>query len=191
MLYIKSHRWIIAKGAAILSSFALLSPLASAETTCLGERTPAQREIAQQIDSFERTAALTRSDLDRYAAAARSGDLHKLSHANGLNHAKENVNLLGKQMNELESLNTQGTVLQQAVIREARPHLELLVDHVQDAIVMMNGDTKAYRSQDFRVAVNEMYEQADQLYTRVNTLTDFEKACNRAVDVVTASKTGT
>ena len=46
MLYIKSHRWIIAKGAAILSSFALLSPLASAETTCLGERTPAQREIA-------------------------------------------------------------------------------------------------------------------------------------------------
>jgi hypothetical protein len=56
---------------------------------------------------------------------------------------------------------------------------------------MMNGDTKAYRSQDFRVAVNEMYEQADQLYTRVNTLTDFEKACNRAVDVVTASKTGT
>jgi hypothetical protein len=57
MLYIKTHRWIIAKGAAILSSFALLSPLASPETICLGERTPAQQQIAEQIDSFERTAA--------------------------------------------------------------------------------------------------------------------------------------
>jgi hypothetical protein len=191
MLYIKTHRWIIAKGAAILSSFALLSPLASAETTCLGDRTPAQQQIGQQIDSFERTAALTRSELDRYAAAARSGDLHRLSHANGLDHAKENVNLLGKQMNELESLNTQGTVLQQTVIREARPHLELLVDHVQDAIVMLNEGASDYRTQDFRETVNGMYEQADQLYTKVDTLTDFEKACNRAIDVVTANKTDT
>ena len=37
--------------------------------------------------------------------------------------------------------------------------------------------------------MNGMYEQADQLYTKVDTLTDFEKACNRAIDVVTASKT--
>jgi hypothetical protein len=190
MLYIKTHRWIIAKGAAILSSFALLSPLASAETTCLGERTPAQQQIAQQINSFERTAALTRSELDRYVAAARSGNLHSQSHANKLDYAKENVNLLGKQMSELESLNTQGTVLQQAVIREARPHLELLVDHVQDAIVMLNEDASGYRSPDFREAVNGMYEQADRLYTKIDTLTDFEKACNRAIDVVTASKTG-
>ncbi len=189
MLYIKTHRWIIAKAAAILSSFALLSPLASADITCLGERTPAQQQIAVELDSFERTAALTRSELDLYAAAARNGNLHMRSHAGKLDYAKENVNLLGKQLSELESLNTQGTVLQQAVIREARPHLELLVDHVQDAIVMLNEGASGYRSQDFREAVNGMYEQADRLYTKVDTLTDFEKACNRAIDVVTASKT--
>jgi hypothetical protein len=190
MLYIKTHRWVIAKGAALLGSLALLTPLAPAETTCLGERTWAQQQIAKQLDSFERTAALTLSELDDYAVAARNNNLHLRSHATNLDVAKENVNLLGKQMSELERLNTQGTVLQQAVIREARPHLELLVDHVQDAIVMLDEGARGYRSEDFREAVNGMYEQADRLYSKVDTLTDFEKACNRAIDIVTANKAG-
>jgi hypothetical protein len=189
MLYIKTHRWIIAKAAAILSSFALLSPLATADSMCLGERTPTQQQIEKQLDSFERTAASTRIQLDHYASAARSGDLHKQSHAGRLDYARENVNLLGKQMRELENLNAQGTVLQQAVIREARPHLELLADHVQDAIVMLNEGASSYRSQDFREAVRGMYEQADRLYTKVDTLMDFDKACNRAIDVAVADKT--
>jgi DNA repair ATPase RecN len=166
-----------------------LSPLASAETNCLGDRTPTQQQIARQLDSFERTAALTRSELDGYAAAARNNNLHLQSHATNLDKAKENVNLMGQQMSELETLNMQGTVLQQAVIREARPHLELLVDHVQDAIVLLDEGARGYRSQDFREAVNGMYKEADRLYSKVDTLTDFEKACNRAIDVVTANKT--
>jgi hypothetical protein len=189
MLYIKTHRWIIAKGAAVLSSFALLTPLASAATTCSGERTPAQQQIAAQLDSFERTAALTRSELDQYAAAARSGNIHQQSHAVNLNDARENVNLLGKQMSELERLNTQATLLQQAVVREARPHLELLADHVQDAIVLLDEGARGYRSQDFRAAVNGMYEQADRLYTKVDTLRDFDAACDRAMDAITARET--
>jgi hypothetical protein len=189
MLYIKTHRWIIAKGAAVLSSFALLTPLASAQTTCSGESTPAQQQIAQQLDSFERTAALTRSELDQYAAAARSGNIHQLSHAVNLNDARENVNLLGKQMSELERLNTQGTLLQQAVVRETRPHLERLADHVQDAIVLLDEGARGYRSQDFRAAVNGMYEQADRLHTKVDTLRDFDTACNRAMDAITARET--
>jgi hypothetical protein len=189
MLYIKTHRWIIAKGAAVLSSFALLTPLASAATTCSGESTPAQQQIAAQLDSFERTAALTRSELDQYAAAARSGNIHQQSHAVNLNDARENVNLLGKQMSELERLNTQGTLLQQAVVREARPHLELLADHVQDAIVLLDEGARGYRSQDFRAAVNGMYEQADRLYTKVDTLRDFDAACDRAMDAITARET--
>lgn len=188
MLYTKTHRWIIAKGAAVVSSFALLSPLALADPTCVGERTTAQQQIAEQIDSFERTAATTRTELDHYAAAVRSGNPHRQSHAGNLDNAKENVNLLGKQMNELERLNTQGTALQQAVIREARPHLERLADHVQAATVMLNEGASGYRSQDFRKAVIGMYEQADRLYSRVDALTDFEKACNRVIDVSTRSK---
>ena len=117
----------------------------------------------------------------RYEVAA----LHRQSHASNLIKARENVNLLGKQMSELETLNAQGTPLQQAAIREARPHLEQLADHVQTAIVMLNEGASGYRSQDFRKAVNGMYKQADRLYTKVDALTDFEKACQRAVDVTT------
>ena len=98
------------------------------------------------------------------------------------------MNLIGKQLSELETLNAEGTPLQQAAIREARPHLEQLADHVQTAIVMLNEGASGYRSHDFRKAVNGMYKQADSLYTKVDALTDFEKACQRAVDV-TKNKT--
>jgi hypothetical protein len=33
--------------------------------------------------------------------------------------------------------------------------------------------------------VNGMYKQSDRLYTKVDALTDFERACQRAVDVTT------
>src|ERR1700721_1923589 len=92
MLFITTQRWMIAKGAAIASSFALLSPLALADTTCLEDRTAAQAQIAQQLDTFERTAASTRSDLDFYAAAARNNNLNRPSHASNLHQARENVN---------------------------------------------------------------------------------------------------
>lgn len=185
MLFMTTQRWMIAKGAAIASSVALLSPLALANTTCLEDRTVAQPQIAEQLDTFERTAASTRSELDRYAAAVRGGTLHRQSHASNLIQAKENVNLLGKQMSELETLKAQGTPLQQAAIREARPHLEQLADYVQTATVMLNEGASGYRSQDFGKAVNGMYKEADRLYTKVDALTDFEKACQRAVDVTT------
>jgi DNA repair ATPase RecN len=185
MLFITTQRWMIAKGAAIASSFALLSPLALANTSCLEDRTAAQPQIAQQLDTFERTAASTRSDLDFYASAARNNNLNRQSHASNLNQVRENVNLLGKQLSELETLDPQGTALQQAAIREARPHLERLADHVQTAIVMLNEGGSHYRFQEFGDAVNGMYQQADSLYTKVDALTDFEKACQRAVDVTT------
>ena len=188
MLFMTTQRWMIAKGAAIASSFALLSPLALADTSCLEDRTAAQPQIAKQLDTFERTAALTRDDLDSYASAARNNRLSQHSHAFNLNEARENVNLLGKQLRELETLDTQGTALQQAAIREARPHLDLLADHVQTAIVTLNEDRSSYRLPDFGLAVNGMYRQADSLYTKVDALMDFEKACQRAVDA-TADKT--
>jgi hypothetical protein len=185
MLFIKTQQWMIAKGAAIASSFVLLSPLALANTTCLEDRTTAQPQMTEQLDSFERTAASTRSELDHYASAARGGSLNRLSHFSSLQKARENVNLLGKQLSELETPDADRTPLQEAAVREARPHLEQLADHVQTAIVMLNEGASGYRSHDFRKAVNGMYKQADSLYTKVDALTDFEKACQRAVDVTT------
>jgi DNA repair ATPase RecN len=185
MFFIKTQQWMIAKGAAIASSFVLLSPLALANTPCLEDRAVAQPEITEQLDSFERTAASTRSDLDHYASAARHGNLNRQSHVTNLEKARENVNLLGKQMSELETLNSEATPLQQAAIREARPHLEQLADHVQAAILMLNEGARGYRSHDFGKAVNGMYKQSDRLYTKVDALTDFERACQRAVDATT------
>jgi|HubBroStandDraft_5_1064220.scaffolds.fasta_scaffold525229_1 hypothetical protein len=189
MLSTNVQRWIIPKAIALLSSFMLFSPLALADTTCLGTRTAAQPQMAEQLDSFERGAASTRNQIDHYAAAVRSGNPHRDSHAINLNIARENVNRLGRQMSEMEKLSTQGTPLQQAAIREARPHLELLANDVQTAIVLLKEGAAGYRSEDFRKAVNGMYKQADLVFDKVDALTDFEKACNRAVDVIAVDAT--
>jgi hypothetical protein len=34
-----------------------------------------------------------------------------------------------------------------------------------------------------------MYKQADLIYTKVDALNDFEKACNRAIDVIAVDAT--
>jgi DNA repair ATPase RecN len=190
MLSANMQRWIIPKVIALLSSFVLFTPLALADTTCLGTRTAAQPQMAEQLDSFERGAALTRDQIDHYAAAVRNGNPHRDSHAVNLNLARQNVNRLGIQMSEMEKVSPQGTPLQQATIREARPHLELLANDVQTAIVLLKEGASGYRSADFRKAVNGMYKQADLVYSKVDSLTDFEKACNRAVDVIAVDMTG-
>ena len=109
-------------------------------------------------------------------------DLSRQAHASYLNQARENVNLLGKQLSELETLDAQGTALQQAAIREARPHLEQLADHVQTAIVTLNEERASYRFPDFGQAVNGMYRQADQpLYQggRADGLREGLSTCGR------------
>ena len=189
MLSTNRQRRNIPMASALLSSFVLFSPLALADSTCLGTRTAAQPQMAELLDSFERGAASTRDQIDHYAAAVRSGNPHRDSHATNLNLARQNVNRLGKQMSEMEELSTQGTPLQQAAIREARPHLELLANDVQTAIVMLKEGATGYRSEDFRKAVNGMYKQADLIYTKVDALNDFEKACNRAIDVIAVDAT--
>jgi hypothetical protein len=92
-------------------------------------------------------------------------------------------------MSEMEKLSAQGTPLQQAAIREARPHLELLANDVQIALVLLNAGGNGYRSQNFRNTVKAMYKQADLIYTKVDALRDFEKACNHAVDVISVDMT--
>jgi hypothetical protein len=186
MLSMKPHQWITSRGTAILGSLVLLSPLAFADVQCVQPVTGAQPQIAQQLKSFEQTAHTTSTQLDRYAASVRAGNPHRTTHSVNLNDARDNVNKLGRQMAEMEKLNAEGSAVQQAALREARPHLELLASHVETAINTMNEGTSSYRSQDFRETVKGMYEQANLIHSKVDALTDFEQACSRAIEVTGA-----
>jgi chromosome segregation ATPase len=172
MLASKSHAFVIA--AALGAS--LFSPFALAETVRSQPRTEAQVQITERLDSFENTAADLRYVVDHYAASVRSSNLHIQSHRNGLNQVKERVNTLGGELSRLEALKAQGTPLQQMAIAEARPHLEAVATQVKTAIVMLNEDQRSHRSQDFRETVKDMQEHADNLYTQVDAITDYEKA---------------
>ena len=75
----------------------LCSPVALTDTLGFWSPTAAQVEIADRLDSFESTAASTRTEIDLYAAAVRSGNLHLQSYIGDLEQIKEHVNLFGKE----------------------------------------------------------------------------------------------
>jgi DNA repair ATPase RecN len=165
----------------------LAAPLAFAESRS-GQQTKAQNELPRRLDRFESAAATLQKQTDRYASSVRTNKPERQSHARELNAAKQQVNSLGRELSELERLSPQGTDLQQMAIQEARPHLEAVADHVQSAIVMLNSDKTSHRTPDFYEKVNGMYEHADSLYTKVDAITDHEKARDRAVDVTTPAE---
>ena len=158
----------------------LAASLALADNFRPQTRTAAQIEIAERLDCFESTAAALQTQADRYAASVRNNNLHPESHAHELNIARDQVNVLGRELTKLEELSPQGTELQQAAIREARPELEAVADHVQSAIVMLNADRRSRGTPAFHDEVKGMNESADSLYSKVDAITDYEKAGIRA-----------
>ena len=173
--------YVIAMAAALGAT--LSAPLAVADNFRSEPRTAAQIEIAEQLDGFESAAAALQKQMDHYAASLRSNKPHLQSHSYNLRYAKEQVNYLGRELNTLEQLGPQGTKLQQMAIREARPHLQAVADHVQSAIVMLNEDQRSHWTPDFREKVKGIYEHADSLYTEVDAITDYEEADLRAVEM--------
>src|SRR5271168_307174 len=57
-----------------------------------GSRSPGQAHTADALRNFKLSAATTRTTIDRYAAAVRSGDLEWRSHAREINRIREEVN---------------------------------------------------------------------------------------------------
>ncbi len=158
----------------------LAAPLAFPENFRSGQRTEAQDEIAKNLDQFESAAAALQRQADEYATSMRAHRPQRESHARQLTGVKEQVNYLGRQLSKLEELSPAGTSLQQRAIEVARPHLEAVAEDVQIAIVMLNDDKQGHWTLEFREAVQDINEHADVLYTKVDAITDYEKARDRA-----------
>jgi hypothetical protein len=170
--------YVIAMAALLCAPLA--APLAVADNFRPQTRTATQIEIAERLDRFESAAAALQKQTDHYAASARNNTLHAQSHAYELNSAREQVNTLGRELSKLEELSPQGTELQQAAIREAKPELQAVADHVQSAIVMLNEDRRSRGTPAFKENVKGMNESANNLYSKVDAITDYEKAGVRA-----------
>jgi hypothetical protein len=177
-MLIRMHAIVMASALGVLLS----APLAVADTPTPTVRTAAQQQLEDRLDSFERDAASMRTDLDRYAASMRNPAASARLHAYSLNDAKDQVNSLGRQLDVLEELSPRGTELQQSAIREARSHLEAVANQLQLAIGLHNDDRRNVKSADYRAVVTELHELADDLYVKVDAITDYEKARNQAIE---------
>ena len=154
-----------------------------AENSRSGSRTEAQNEIANRLETFESAAAVLQKQTDQYASSVRANKPQRESHVRQLSIAREQVNYLGRELSELEELSSQATELQQMAIQEVRPHLQAVADDVQAAIVMLNENREIHWTPEFHATVNDIYEHADDLYTKVDALTDYEKARERAASM--------
>jgi hypothetical protein len=161
----------------------LAAPLAFAEISPSEPRTEAQNEITKQLDSFESAARALQLQTDNYASLVRANKPQRESHARQLSIAREQVNYLGRALSEMEELSSQGTELQQMAIQEVRPHLQAVADHVQSAIVMLNENHEIHWTPEFHETVNAIYEHADDLCMKVDALTDYERARERAASM--------
>lgn len=167
--------------AALVATFA--APLMVAANSLPQQRTEAQNEISQRLDNFESSAAALHRQTDNYASSVRANQPSRESHARQLNITKEQVNYLGRELSELEELSSQATDLQQMAIEEIRPHLQAVADDVESAIVMLNESSQVHRTPEFHDTVNGIYEHADDLYTKVDAITDYERARERAANM--------
>jgi DNA repair ATPase RecN len=161
----------------------LAAPLVVAENTRSEPKTEAQNEIANRLDSFESSAAALQKQTDNYASSVRANRPQRDSHVRQLSITREQVNYLGRELSELEELSSQATELQQMAIEEIRPHLQAVADHVQSAIVMLNESHQVHRTPEFQETVIGIYEHADDLYTKVDAITDYERARERAASM--------
>lgn len=177
--------YVIAVVAALGATLA--APLAIAENL-RPELQAARSEIANRLEIFESGAAALQSQTDHYASSVRANKPQWESHVRQLNLAKEQANSLGQALSELEELSAQGTGLQQRAVEEARPRLQAVADYVQIAIVMLNENPQSHRTPEFHETVNGIYEHAEDLYTRVDAITDYEKAHERAASMDAPSK---
>ena len=135
----------------------------------------AQEQVADQLEKFKRTAYRLSHEADNLNAHT-PGQLSWNSHTRKLNTLKDHVNEMGRTLAELEALKAFANESQGMAIEHGRAHLVPIAQNVTQAIESVNENRHSIRSAEYSEAVSNIYEHADALYTKLDTILDFESA---------------
>src|SRR5215831_3229636 len=136
------------------------------------------KRVGKQLSSFKATASQMRREADRLKSYTPKR-LSWQSHANQLHILREQVNQLGKDLADLESQKPVATGNQVMAMEHARPHLESIAKNLTRAIELVGEDRRNVYSADYVEAVDSVYEHADDLHTKVDTILDYEASKSR------------
>lgn len=137
------------------------------------------KRVGKQLSLFKATANQMRSEADLLKSYTPSNRLSWQSHTNQLHILREQVNQLGRDLAYLESQKRVATENQIMALEHARPHLESIAENLTRAIELVDEDRRNVNSAEYVEAVDNVYEHADNLHTKVDTILDYEASKER------------
>jgi hypothetical protein len=141
-----------------------------------GERTKeAQRDVADRLADFQRTASQLRHEADTLNAG-RNSRVSWETHALHLRNLKDHVNELGRSLAELEALKPEASKSQRMAIEHARPHLVSIAQSTTRALELLNDRRGSIHFAEYGEAASDIYDHADALNTKMDAILDFEDA---------------
>jgi molecular chaperone GrpE (heat shock protein) len=157
----------------VLTVLLLVAVATSAFADTAG-RKEAQRQVAEQLSDFKRTAFEMRREADALSVVTPSKRLHWQSHADKLSRLGGQVNNLGKNLANLESQKPNATEHQAMAIEQTRPHLVAVADNLTRAIQLVNENRNSIYGPEYAEAVNEIYSHVDALHDKLDTILDYD-----------------
>jgi hypothetical protein len=133
-------------------------------------------EVAEQLADFKRTAWELRREADALNSVTPSKRLSWQSHTYRLDALKDHVNEMGKTLAALEAQKSAATEGQRMAIEYVRPHLVSVAQNVTQAIELVNEDRKNVHWGEYAEAVSNIYDHADALHGKLDTILDHEDA---------------
>lgn len=132
------------------------------------------KRVGQQLSSFKANAVKIRNEADLLKSYTPNKRLSWQSHTSQLSILREKVNQMGKDLALLETNKPVATENQVMAIEHARPHLQSIADNLTKAIELVGEDRSNVYSAEYVEAVDSVYQQADDLHSKVDTILDYE-----------------
>jgi hypothetical protein len=161
----------------LIMSFALTVLLLVPATSAVAETaTQTHAQVADRLADFKRTAFEMHREADTLQSHTRNKQLSWQSHTYRLNALKGYVNEMGKTLAELEAQKPVARDGQAMAIEQARPHLVSVAQNLTQAIELVNERRSNVHWAEYGEAVTNIYDQADALHTKLDTILDYENA---------------
>jgi hypothetical protein len=120
-------------------------------------------QVEKQLTEFKQTASEMRREADTLKSMTPNKRLSWESHTYRLATLKDQVNEMGRALDELEAQKPIATEGQVLAIEHARPHLVSVAQNVTQAIELVNENRNSVQWGEYGDTVSDIYAHADAL----------------------------